>query len=1057
MSPALWRVRAAAGMLIHSVAMAGTEETSCARTAIEIDAAPSCNCSACAVFGSSWLKDKCCQPKLRGVWATLLAFERDDLWVPRLQEFSACTGARVSLAYVPNGEDGMEAALREDVGIDYVQDGGRMEKSGAGIYDAYIVQPPWLPAIQSGLENLSPRIAKTPALNWLDINGMSRQIVSFNNTVRALPLDVDYIALGWRKDVFDAHGKHPPETLEELVELAEFFNGKDHNGDGEPDWGFCITPQPNYFMAFVAPILQMTHRECRLEHGRKTCDGDFTGHNLFFNASTFEPFLDNPGFRYAVELHRRFLLASNCQDQLKPIGTNPYALGGKCCRKVAMQTGKCAGVISMPGTMTKLLKPWSAGGEFAPQPRRDQTGSIVWQVSTEDGSYWGRRLRFPGSTKVWDRDANLLRDCDPVLCPKALPHSRTGRLVNYAPFFAEGGESYAIRAAGSEIKKDLIWELFSWLGTLPVTALPLSGFYRESQIRSETQNNQLIENGWPRQMVDDLFRLLNFYFLDLEEGDGNGSLGNAAMDLLVLGFSEYMSELKRFMLQDFLLNPDVYYNHSNPKVFPEELYRLSAQRLTVAYDEHTKKYGRLNQITRWRASLNMPFMTHPEICDKIRHKLLEEDCRQFMPSDTRDFVTPALLCMGSVLFSGALLFTYIKIKSVCDEIRTKRILEEKREKEYKEIIVTAEEELDLLGHPMVLIQAQRFLELGKLVSYENLRDRGALVYLDTLEKALDFKQNNFIVFMSHQWLGWGDPDPDMVHYAAMSGAVRDLATRVRHIRSLSDVNDVDTPPVAVNLENMYIWCDYISIAQEHRPTQIMAVSSLPVYSSVADVFVIVAPPAKHADSGLPCDVDTYNSRGWCRAEMLSKVCGTGMSQMFLASSKEGTVEPLTDFWLDRLDFKVFYGAFSCCHLGHKSSSVCDKESLVKPVLGLYSLILRQRHSDSILPVLRHIEQAKEMFFPGNHTFKRYDGSQEVRELFGPLVQYMEKHVLTTDSYYGRRLSYFSSSRRPHSVHSEDWGGDSSDSPLSNDDEEVDVMNNYCRHTTEPASECSGSA
>ena len=32
-----------------------------------------------------------------------------------------------------------------------------------------------------------------------------------------------------------------------MVELSEFFNGKDHNGDGVGDFGFCFTPQPNYF------------------------------------------------------------------------------------------------------------------------------------------------------------------------------------------------------------------------------------------------------------------------------------------------------------------------------------------------------------------------------------------------------------------------------------------------------------------------------------------------------------------------------------------------------------------------------------------------------------------------------------------------------------------------------------------------------------------------------------------------------------------------------------------------------------------------------------------
>lgn len=55
-----------------------------------------------------------------------------------------------------------------------------------------------------------------------------------------------------RADVFAKHNKSVPNTLDDLVALSEYFNGKDHNGDGEADWGFCFTPQPNYFYAFVA-------------------------------------------------------------------------------------------------------------------------------------------------------------------------------------------------------------------------------------------------------------------------------------------------------------------------------------------------------------------------------------------------------------------------------------------------------------------------------------------------------------------------------------------------------------------------------------------------------------------------------------------------------------------------------------------------------------------------------------------------------------------------------------------------------------------------------------
>ena len=75
-----------------------------------------------------------------------MAFEADDEWVPRLEEFNKCTGANVRLEYLPEGEDGMAEALRRDVGEDESHGENDRELNGLtgeGIFDAYIVQAPW--------------------------------------------------------------------------------------------------------------------------------------------------------------------------------------------------------------------------------------------------------------------------------------------------------------------------------------------------------------------------------------------------------------------------------------------------------------------------------------------------------------------------------------------------------------------------------------------------------------------------------------------------------------------------------------------------------------------------------------------------------------------------------------------------------------------------------------------------------------------------------------------------------------------------------------------------
>jgi len=588
-----------------------------------------CNCSLCTLHSSSFLSNKCCA--FQGVPANLLAFEEDDLLLPRLAEFNGCTGAIVTHSYVAGGEDAMQSALEADVGTRYTTHGGTVVSSeGGGVHDAYIVQAPWIPTVVEGLENLSPRISRTPEINWFDVSPIAREVVQYDSSVRALPLDTDNIALGWRQDVFERHSMRPPETLEELAAASEFLNGKDHNGDGLPDFGFCLSPQPNYFYAFMAPVFYSTRRECNAAtlstyvNGARTpptCNGRVTGQNMFFDVETFEPLVDNPGFRYVVDLHRRVLASSNCQEQQGAGGH--YTNAGvrradfRCDRRKAMAAGRCAGVISMPGTMTKMLLPWDRGGSTSPQPRFDERsysdvdydprGNLTWQVQTATGEHWGRRLRFPGSTKLYDHSRRELVNCTPVVCPKAIPHSSGEVLVNYAPFFAEGGESYAIRATAASQKKEIMFDFMAWFASLPIDILPLTGIYRSSQL-SEPARLRLVSSGWPEVMVDDLFELLQFYFRD-DETEG----GNAVKDLLIPGFSEYMRALHEELYDRFLLNLTVSFGGLSQSTV-DASFDGFVSRLTQRYNTINAKYGKLGQLDRWRKAMNMPSLSRTQLC-----------------------------------------------------------------------------------------------------------------------------------------------------------------------------------------------------------------------------------------------------------------------------------------------------------------------------------------------------------------------------------------------------------------------------------------------------------
>ena len=86
-------------------------------------------------------------------------------------------------------------------------------------------------------------------------------------------------------------------------------------------------------------------------------------------------------------------------------------------------------------------------------------------------------------------------------------------------------------------------------------------------------------------------------------------------------------------------------------------------------------------------------------------------------------------------------------------------------------------------------------------------------------------------------------------------------------------------------KTLFVWVDYICVSQRHTKAQWMAVSSLPVYVSMVDIIIIIAPDATHPDTKNVCGLSTYTRRGWCRLEMLAKACGSGFQNVY---SVEGT-------------------------------------------------------------------------------------------------------------------------------------------------------------------------
>ena len=132
-----------------------------------------------------------------------------------------------------------------------------------------------------------------------------------------------------------------------------------------------------------------------------------------------------------------------------------------------------------------------------------------------------------------------------------------------------------------------------------------------------------------------------------------------------------------------------------------------------------------------------------------------------------------------------------------------------------------------------------------------------------------------------------------------------------------------------------------------RPSQDGAPNALVDFRTGSDYFCAVAPTTKHDDTGEVCDLKSYSSRAWCRAELFACWARNGLHDMYVCTSRG--LEPLSRAMcpvelVDALD--VFAGEMSCCRRGHPDAAPCDKELLMLPMLGIYAEIYKNRHGSA---------------------------------------------------------------------------------------------------------------
>ena len=315
--------------------------------------------------------------------------------------FNELTGANVQVTTVPFGE------LYNNILTDAA--------TGTNSFDAWVFAPQWMVdfAVPGYIEDLTDRVAADADLQWNDVAPFFRDFsATFQGSVYTIPLDGDFHMVYYRSDVLEEAGLTPPRTWDEYLEVAEAVHGRDMNGDGEADYGSCISKargQQSYWWitSIAAPYVQ----------------SQGTSAGAFFNLDDFTPLVNNEGFIRALEVY-------SATGEFGPPDENNLGVGDT---RGLFTTGRCA-----------LTLDWGDIGTLAADAETSTVVNLVGSLVT------------PGSEEVIDASGSLV-PCDSSTCPHAVDG------VNYAPFASFGGWSGGINANSDDIAKDAAFAFLSYV------------------------------------------------------------------------------------------------------------------------------------------------------------------------------------------------------------------------------------------------------------------------------------------------------------------------------------------------------------------------------------------------------------------------------------------------------------------------------------------------------------------------------------------------------------------------------------------------------------------
>jgi len=370
----------------------------------------------------------------------------------RAPDFTAKTGVKVNVITVPNS-DLYQKALTDMA-------------TGTNSYDGFLFAPSWIVdfAPAGYITDLTDWAKNDPELAWDDVGPFFQEFNSYDGKIYSLPVDGDFHMMYYRSDLLAKDNLEAPKTWDDYLEVAKFYQGKDLNGDGETDYGSCISKakgQQAYWFIYTvaAPYIQ----------------SQGTSQGVFFDTETMEPLVDNDAFKRALEVYNETTQYGPPDELNLGVGdTRGLFLSGRCA--LSLDWGDI-GTLALDKTQSKV---------------QGITGSSI----------------TPGSKQVLDRATGALVDCDATTCPYAVDG------VNYAPFAAFGGWAGAVNAAVDPAVQRATYDFFAYM----------SG---PAQSNEDVTVGKTGYNPFRKSQFENLDLWLKAGFTDAEAKDYLGAIGNS--------------------------------------------------------------------------------------------------------------------------------------------------------------------------------------------------------------------------------------------------------------------------------------------------------------------------------------------------------------------------------------------------------------------------------------------------------------------------------------------------------------------------------------------------